>query len=370
MDDATAISTGDSVAPSKSRIESLLDVTSLSTTSPSDTQHSFRNAHEIWLPPDARGIYGGLCIAQSMVAAQCTVPSGFVVHSMHGQFAVAGNADEALIYQVSKVSDGKNFATRTVNVVQRQRTNFTAIVNFVRLTSSSSSKREIKHSEPMPQGIPEPPGETAIVKVTNLNVESSSTTTIYPYLTKKIGIVNSHSTNPHEKCIHQWNKANGRITSQGGVPAHLAAMAYICDNYFVGTTPHVHGIWNFVKPPLTEFDVGGPNPALGSAIHDRIPKSTPAGWPANSNEGKKEPRIGMMVTLSHTMFFHAPTAVRADEWMLAEYRSHWADSGRGLATQKIWSRDGVLLATCVQEGIIRLEDPDRGVEKHGTRSRL
>jgi len=290
---------------------------------------------------------------------------------MHGQFAVAGNAEEALIYEVVKVNDGKSFATRTVNVVQRQRTIFTTIINFVRLASTTTTKREIKHSESFPKGIPEPPGDDATVEAGSSNSKSStSTSTLYPYLTKKIGLVNSHSANPHEKYIHQWSKANGNITSQGGTPAHLAALAYICDNYFVGTTPHVHGIWNFVKPPLTEFDVEGPDPALVSAIHTRIPRSTPAGAPAKWIDGTKEPRIGMMVTLSHTMFFHAPAAVRADEWMLAEYRSHWAGDGRGLATQKIWSRDGVLLATCVQEGIIRLEDPDRGGEKQRARSRL
>jgi acyl-CoA thioesterase 8 len=376
MDDARTTTTDDSVELSKSLVESLLAVSPLP--SLNETRLSFKNAQPIWLPPGARGIYGGLCIAQSLVAAQRTVSSSFAVHSMHGQFAVAGNADEALIYHVSKVNDGRSFATRTVDVMQKDRTIFTAIINFVRL--SSTNGKEIKHSEPMPEGIPGPPTEDT---TPGLNLNESSTT-MYPYLTKKVGIVNSHAVNPHEKCIHQWNKANGKVTPQGGVHAHLAAMAYICDNYFVGTIPHVHGIWDFVKPPLTEFDVGGPDPALASKVHDRIPEPNVthqvAPVAADSSEDgkmKKKPRIGMMVTLSHTMFFHAPTTVRADEWMLAEYRSHWADGGRGLATQKIWSREGVLLATCVQEGIIRLEDLDRGVRKGSssssssrTRSRL
>lgn len=381
MDDAKTTTTDDSVGLSKSLIESLLSVTPLPTPNEqNEPRLSFKNAQPIWLPPDARGIYGGLCIAQSLVAAQCTVSSSFVVHSMHGQFAVAGNADEALIYHVSKVNDGRSFATRTVDVMQRDRTIFTAIINFVRLPSTKG--KEIRHSEPMPEGIPGPPTDDA---VTGFGLNQSSTT-VYPYLTKKVGIVNSQSGKPHEKCIHQWNKANGKITPQGGVHAHLAAMAYICDNYFVGTIPHVHGIWDFVKPPLTEFDVGGPDPALTSKIHDRITPPNMAHKvlqaPAGSSEDakrQKQPRIGMMVTLSHTMFFHAPTTVRADEWMLAEYRSHWSDGGRGLATQKIWSRDGVLLATCVQEGIIRLEDLDRAARtgspsssssSSSTRSRL
>lgn len=56
-----------------------------------------------------------------------------------------------------------------------------------------------------------------------------------------------------------------------------------------------------------------------------------------------------MVSLDHSIYFHNPLAFRADEWMLTEMESPWAGEGRGLAIQKIWSKDGVLIATCTQE---------------------
>jgi hypothetical protein len=59
--------------------------------------------------------------------------------------------------------------------------------------------------------------------------------------------------------------------------------------------------------------------------------------------------VGMMVSLDHSIYFHNPLAFRADEWMLTEMESPWAGEGRGLAIQKIWSKDGVLIATCTQE---------------------
>ena len=75
------------------------------------------------------------------------------------------------------------------------------------------------------------------------------------------------------------------------------------------------------------------------------------------DEGK---RIGMMVSLDHTIFFHNPREFRADEWMLTEMETPWAGDGRGLVLQRIWSKQGVLIATCVQEGLVRLEqDGDR-----------
>lgn len=61
------------------------------------------------------------------------------------------------------------------------------------------------------------------------------------------------------------------------------------------------------------------------------------------------PSIGMMVSLDHTIYFHEPRRVRADEWMLSEMESPWSGDGRGVVTQRIFSKDGTLLATCFQE---------------------
>jgi acyl-coenzyme A thioesterase 1/2/4 len=65
-------------------------------------------------------------------------------------------------------------------------------------------------------------------------------------------------------------------------------------------------------------------------------------------------RLGMMVSLDHSIYFHRPRDLRADEWLFAEMDSPWAGDGRGLVLQKIWNKDGQLVATCVQEGLVRL----------------
>lgn len=70
---------------------------------------------------------------------------------------------------------------------------------------------------------------------------------------------------------------------------------------------------------------------------------------SNSNKNKSDQEIGMMVSLDHTIYFHNPRAFRADEWLFTEMDSPWAGEGRGLVTQRMWNKDGVLIATCVQE---------------------
>lgn len=57
----------------------------------------------------------------------------------------------------------------------------------------------------------------------------------------------------------------------------------------------------------------------------------------------------MIASLNHTIYFHNPREFRADEWMLMEMECPWADEGRGLVMQRVWSMDGVLIATCIQE---------------------
>lgn len=59
--------------------------------------------------------------------------------------------------------------------------------------------------------------------------------------------------------------------------------------------------------------------------------------------------VGMMVSLSHSIWFHRPGEVRADEWLLSEMESPWAGDGRGLVRARWWDRRGRLVATCVQE---------------------
>lgn len=60
----------------------------------------------------------------------------------------------------------------------------------------------------------------------------------------------------------------------------------------------------------------------------------------------------MMVSLDHTIYFHDPRGFRADEWMITEMDSPWAADGRGLVTEKIFTREGKLIASCFQEVLI------------------
>lgn len=152
----------------------------------------------------------------------------------------------------------------------------------------------------------------------------------------------------------QWVRANGKISPAGGQDTHLGALAYMSDSYFVGTIPRVHFVKRFSRHPSTPSQA----PKSSSAIETESARKPPfshlfvteraANSPPESS-ALDERSIGMMVSLDHSIYFHRPREVVADDWLLSENESPWSGGGRGLVIQKIWSRGGRLLATCVQE---------------------
>ncbi|KAL9608407.1 MAG: hypothetical protein Q9167_006755 [Letrouitia subvulpina] len=342
--------------PSKSSIENILELTRLSTIGPD----IFTNTRELWHPPGARGIFGGAAIAQCLAAAQETIPSPssgnnnaeFLIHSMHCYFVLAGDSKIPVLYHVERVRDGKSFITRTVQARQKGRCIFTTTLSFMR--ESSGGQRTVEHAWNMPESATEKLNDFVNddegdddLDDRRLGVQSSG-----PFITKKMAIENNDSPYPHIKKARQWVKCRGQISQGAGPQAHLSALAYMSDSYFVGTLARVHNLW----PVLSSV--------LSNEGHDKNPKGLR--HKPQPVQMKKEdrvslqgqgpaPKIGMMMSLDHTIFFHRPREVKVDEWLYSEMESPWSGNERGLIYQKIWNRDGLLVASCVQEGLVRLE---------------
>ncbi|KAL9631253.1 MAG: hypothetical protein Q9204_004314 [Flavoplaca sp. TL-2023a] len=327
--------------PTKSVIENVLELTPLSSIGP------------LWHPPGARGVYGGAVIAQCLSAAQQTIPppsptngnAVFLIHSMHCYFVLAGDSAIPILYHVEKVRDGKSFMTRTVQARQKGRAIFTTTLSFVREGSAGPST--ISHAWDMPRdAVAEL--DNALGEVSSdgdadaeaLGVQGSG-----PFITKRLAIENSTSTNIQSKKTRQWLKARGRISSSDGPQPHLSALAYMSDSYFIGTVARVHNLWRFSSPGKKIEQARIKDPPMVKMEDEE-----------NTDADKKRPRasIGIMVSLDHTIYFHRPREIKADEWLLSENESPWSGDGRGLVFQKIWNREGILVATCVQEGLVRL----------------
>ncbi|EGP90572.1 unnamed protein product [Zymoseptoria tritici ST99CH_1A5] len=347
-------------------IEDVLELTHLNAIDP----NLFTNTRPLWHPPGARGIYGGAVIAQCLAAAQKTVPADFNVHSMHCYFVLNGNADIPILYSVEHVREGRSFATRTVQARQRGQPIFTTTLSFTR--EGSGGKQKVEHQAKMPV-LPVPQEEDPDDALRGPNS---------PFVTLPVNIENNDSPNPHEKRTRQWIKSRGTISDEGGHQAHLSALAYMSDSYFIGTVARTHKLWRYSTTPKNKKDGSGNTPITNDVLHRLQKLKTMDVEELKRKEGldddiinqiksleikdgkivgikDRRPEIGMMVSLDHSIYFHSPRDFRADQWLLAEAETPWAGDGRGFVQQRIFTKEGKLVASCVQEGVVRLKQDSK-----------
>lgn len=353
----------------------------------------FTNTRSLWHPAGARGIYGGGAIAQSLLAAYKTLPStDYIIHSMHCYFVLAGDGENPVVYYVERVRDGKGFVTRTVQARQFGRVIFTTTMSFMR--RGAGGEKQIRHAVGLPEGVagtcPQGIFEHIMTEDEKRELEGSGVPTgdkspfhswRFPVLTKS---PDGKPLNHSDKKTRNWMRVRGRIsdnsssstsstsssspdTAEHGEPLdrhvpHVCALAYMSDSYFMATVPRVHNAVRPFGPESLELAIQnipeGPEKTARTRIFQNYLAEI-AEAEADHEQKKHDSEIGMMVSLDHTIFFHNPEHFRADEWMFGEIVTPWAGDGRGLVMQHIWSKDGILIATCVQEGVLRVKQDRR-----------
>ncbi|KAJ4153459.1 hypothetical protein LMH87_009944 [Akanthomyces muscarius] len=331
---------------------------------PDQGKDVFANKAPLYKPLWGRGAFGGAVLAQALSAAQATIPAGFIADTMHCHFFIAVKADEPLYSHVERLRDGKNIATRSVRCTQFGKCAFSAILNFGR--TAGRGPRTLQHQ-------PESPVSPATVASIR-NGELSSTSQVdadYPFESIRVRGKHEDGHKRHElQRIVQMTKAkfsSSPVQYTGDVAQHQAALAYMTDNYFLGTVPRVHKAHRFSNEKLVKNVVEKLGEGQQKAATERfkiLAKEELADAASRTAKGeetdtKRIPsHIEMMVSLDHTIFFHNQDAVRANDWMVMEMETPWAGQDRGLVLERIWTADGVLVATCIQEGLFRIsQDP-------------
>ncbi|KAL7800005.1 thioesterase-like superfamily domain-containing protein [Trichoderma ceciliae] len=329
--------------PNKAPIENTVEVTPLAVLG----EDIFTNTRPLWLPLGARGIYGGAVIAQSLAAAQLTVQDNFLVHSCHCYFLLAGSATIPIMYHVERVRDGRSFATRTVQARQKGKCIFTTTMSFVR--EASGGVKQIRHAAALPENIEMPNPSWDDQDTNRHKTEPLQSRTIKPLK------VRDSEARPDQRKVWQWHRSRGNISAEGGHQAHLNALAYMSDSYFIGTLSRIHRLWRLGLTPEQVVELPEHR---RTQIRDLLELE---GMGSKLEDWVERPRVGMQVSLDHSIYFHEPKRVRADEWMFSEMESPWSGDGRGVVMQRIYAQDGTLLASCMQEGLVRLEQD--GTEK-------
>ena len=259
-----------------------------------------------WMPHGR--VYGGQVLAQSLVAASRTVADGRVIHSLHGYFLRAGDITQSVNYSVDVLRDGRSFSTRRVQGFQNNEPIFSMIASF------QDTDPGLEHQDAFPSDIPDPETlpSAADLMGSNPHPVAQYWANARPFDMRHVGSPIYFSVQG-EPVAHQavWIKALGDLPDDPVI--HRAALAYASDYTILESIYRRHGIaWS--------------HPGLKSA------------------------------SLDHAMWFHRDG--RADQWLLYVQESPSAQGGRGLSLGRIFTRDGRLLATVAQEGMVRVPELD------------
>jgi acyl-CoA thioesterase II len=256
-------------------------------------------------------VFGGQVAAQALVAAGRTVPADRHAHSLHAYFLRTGDPGAPIVYEVDRIRDGRSFTTRRVVAIQHGKPIFHLSASF------QTEEDGLDHQAPMPTA-PDPAtlptsqerlrdyGHLDPVVVERF-VEAREAVDLRYVEEPPYGRFGE----PREPHSQVWFRTNGKL--EGAIDEHLLHVVlatYVSDMTLLDSVLLAHGR---------------------------------GGWAVGDVVG---------ASLDHAMWFHRP--FRADEWLLYDQESPSAHGGRGLGQARIYTQDGQLAISVIQEGLVRV----------------
>jgi acyl-CoA thioesterase-2 len=254
-------------------------------------------------PPESpTRVFGGQVAGQALVAAVRTVPDDRAVHSLHAYFIRPGDPRVPIVYETERVRDGRSFTTRRVLAIQHGEAIFALSASF------QLPQDGLEHSEPPPSGVPDP--DTLLTmgeRVVRGDDAGWLARTPRPIDMRFVDepAWSTARDGGSDAPVRVWMRADGSLPDDPLL--HVCLLTYASDMTLLGSVVARHDVTS-----------------------DRL----------------------QMASLDHAMWFHR--SFRADEWLLYSCYSPSASGSRGLATGQFTTQDGRLVATTVQEGLVRL----------------
>ncbi len=257
-------------------------------------------------------VFGGQVFAQALAAARKTVPDGREAHSVHGYFLREGDTRAPIVYFVDRPRDGKSFTSRRVTAIQHGEAIFHLSSSFHVMEPG------MDHQVAMPE-VPAPEDLEDELDVIRANVDRypeslrDIVTQDRPLEVRRVHplkLFERERSDAGNAKRMVWLRMRERIPD--ALILHQATLAYASDYGFLPTSLQPHGV----------------------------------SW--------RDPRL-VIASLDHTLWLHRP--FRADEWLLYVNDAPSAFGARGFVRGQVFTRDGQLVASSAQEGLIRLREP-------------
>ncbi len=271
------------------------------------------------MQPDGIGrVFGGQVIAQALQAAQATAPDGLEAHSLHAYFLRGGKEGVDIDYATARDFDGRSFANRRVVASQTDEDGKPRPI--LNLTASFQRPEDgLAHDDVTMPDVTPPEDLRSDMEMRHKLVESAGDKMSEaqrnlvlrprPIDMRTVDRLHWMNSEPREPRAHSWFRTVAPLPSIEENPAlHRAVIAYASDYTLLGTSALPHGL----------------------------------SWMRGELVG---------ASLDHAIWFHRPA--RADEWLLYATDAPWSGGGRGFNRGRIFNRQGELVASVAQEGMMR-----------------
>ncbi len=254
-------------------------------------------------------VFGGQVIAQALVAAQRTVQEDRFVHSLHSYFMRPGDPSVPIVYNVDRIRDGSSFTTRRVVAIQHGEAIFSLSASF------QIDEPGYDHQIDMPD-VPKPEELVGLEQLKEKFLKAAPEN-VRRYWERErpiemcpLSLTHYLSDKKLDPLQNIWVRTTGAVPDDRRMQA--AVLAYLSDMTLLDTSLFAHGV---------------------SIFSDRI----------------------QAASLDHAMWFHRDC--KLDDWLLYAQDSPNAIGARGLTRGGLYSRDGRLIASVAQEGLIRQRQP-------------
>jgi acyl-CoA thioesterase II len=288
----------DETAKPSSAVAKLLSILDLETLE--DNLFRGRSPQQSW-----QRVYGGQILGQALVAAVRTVPPERIAHSMHAYFLQPGDLAKPIIYGVDRVRDGGSFTTRRVTATQHGRAMFVMSVSFHKVEPGLDHQIAMPNV-PMPEDLPSEQDLKAKMIAELPESMRKYWESERPIELRPLDVSRYFAREKRAPEQNIWMRATSRLPDD--FPLHQCVLAYASDFSLLDTALIAHGKLMFDK------DI-------------------------------------QMASLDHALWFHRP--FRADEWLLYTQDSPSTHGARGFCRGNIFTRDGLLVASVTQEGLVR-----------------
>ena len=250
-------------------------------------------------------IFGGQVLGQGLRAAYHTVAEDRFAHSLHASFLRRGDANKPVRLEVERSRSGGSFSSRRVVALQDEKPILHMALSFQRDEPGHHHQSPAPEAHG-PEGVFSERDLAQMFKDQIPEALREGLTSERAIELRDVDPMNPMALEKKSGNRQVWLRAADKLPDDRIL--HQCLLAYASDFYLLSTSMHPHGV-HWIQPEMH------------------------------------------VTSLDHALWFHRPP--RLDDWLLHSMSSPWAGAGRGLVQGQIYDREGQLVASTTQEGLIR-----------------